>query len=68
MPVSLLFTGHMIDKPDRSRPRFPSGLEAAAAVRMVEAVTPYALGGTSITRHHGICQLRPGWRYIVSRM
>ena len=50
MPVSLLFTGHMIDKPDRPRPRFPSVLEAAAAKRIVEAVTPYAPGRTSLSK------------------
>ena len=46
MPVSLLFTGHMIDNPDRPRPRFPAELETAAAARIARAVTPYAPGGT----------------------
>jgi hypothetical protein len=31
MKVSLLFTGHMIDLPDRAEPRFPQSLAAAAA-------------------------------------
>ena len=30
MPISLLFTGHMIDLPGRTEPRFPPSLEAAA--------------------------------------
>lgn len=40
--VSLLFTGHMIDKPDRLEPRFPPTLEPAAKRRLLEAVAPYA--------------------------
>jgi hypothetical protein len=42
MPISLLFTGHMIDKPDRSEPRFPSALEEAARTRIAHAIIPYA--------------------------
>lgn len=42
MPVSLLFTGHMIDTPDRREPRFPASLERAASARIARAVTPYA--------------------------
>jgi hypothetical protein len=30
VPVSLVFTGHMIDLPDRDEPRFPASLEDAA--------------------------------------
>ena len=30
MPVSLVFTGHMIDLPGRAEPRFPPSLESAA--------------------------------------
>jgi hypothetical protein len=41
MPISLLFTGHMIDMPDRSEPRFPASLERAAGARIAQAVTPY---------------------------
>jgi hypothetical protein len=29
-PLSILFTGHMVDLPDRTAPRFPPGLVAAA--------------------------------------
>jgi hypothetical protein len=42
MPISLLFTGHMIDMPDRPEPRFPASLERAAGARIAQAVTPYA--------------------------
>jgi hypothetical protein len=41
MPISLLFTGHMIDTPDRPEPRFPALLERAAAARIAQAVAPY---------------------------
>lgn len=30
MPISLLFTGHMIDLPQREKPRFPPAIESAA--------------------------------------
>jgi hypothetical protein len=42
MPISLLFTGHMIDTPDRPEPRFPASLERAAGARIAQAVAPYA--------------------------
>lgn len=42
MPVSLLFTGHMIDMPDRPKPRFPASLERAASARIAQVVAPYA--------------------------
>jgi hypothetical protein len=38
MAVSLLFTGHMIDLPDRPEPRFPASVEEAARVRIGEAI------------------------------
>lgn len=34
----LLFTGHMIDKPDRKEPRFPAKLEQAARQKIKESV------------------------------
>jgi hypothetical protein len=40
--ISLLFTGHMVDKPDRPEPRFPASLEYAARARITKAVVPYA--------------------------
>ncbi|WEJ11751.1 C40 family peptidase [Sinorhizobium prairiense] len=42
MAVSILFTGHMIDKPGRPNARFPSELEVAAAARIATAIAPYA--------------------------
>ncbi|WP_144340206.1 hypothetical protein [Sinorhizobium sp. BJ1] len=42
MAVSILFTGHMIDQPDRPNARFPPELERAAAVRIATAIAPFA--------------------------
>ncbi len=36
--ISLLFTGHMIDLPDRPEPRFPASLEPAARERIGAAI------------------------------
>jgi hypothetical protein len=47
MPQSLLFTGHMIDAPDRAEPRFPASLEEAARARIAQAISPFAPGGPS---------------------
>jgi hypothetical protein len=44
MPRSLLFTGHMIDKPDRLKPRFPASLEEAARDRIAQAIAPFSPG------------------------
>ena len=44
MPTSLLFTGHMVDKPDRPVPRFPSSSEAAAQQRIAQAIFPFGVG------------------------
>jgi hypothetical protein len=48
--LSLLFTGHMVDKPDRPTPRFPPNLEAGVAARIFDAVSPYAPGRKSYTK------------------
>jgi hypothetical protein len=45
MPASILFTGHMIDKPDRPRPRFPPELEAAARQRIHNAIASFLQSG-----------------------
>jgi hypothetical protein len=42
MATSLLFTGHMIDLPNRAEPRFPAPLEDAARMRIAKAIAPYA--------------------------
>jgi hypothetical protein len=47
MPTSLLFTGHMIDKPDRPEPRFPASIEKAAQERIARAIFPFKLAQSS---------------------
>jgi hypothetical protein len=42
MAISLLFSGHMIDQPGRTEPRFPASLEDAARRRIAKAVESYA--------------------------
>jgi hypothetical protein len=48
--VALIFTGHMIDEPDRSAPRFPAALEkrAADAIRAEVAAIGERCGGSVI--------------------
>src|ERR1700694_3049062 len=41
MAFSLLFTGHMIDKPDRSQPRFPPDHEGRARDRISSAISSF---------------------------
>jgi hypothetical protein len=41
MAISLLFTGHMVDQPNRPDPRFPADLEDAVRMRIARAVSPY---------------------------
>jgi hypothetical protein len=38
MPSALLFTGHMIDLPDRETPRFPPSSESSARFRIAEEI------------------------------
>lgn len=45
MSASLLFTGHMIDKPGRAHPRFPPELARAARRRIRKAITSYLESG-----------------------
>jgi len=40
----LLFSGHMIDAPDRQTPRFPAGKESAAAQKIAEALDQLGVG------------------------
>jgi hypothetical protein len=47
MATSLLFTGHMIDLPERAEPRFPASLEDAVRTRIAKAVERYAPDATA---------------------
>jgi hypothetical protein len=40
-PLSILFTGHMVDLPDRTTPRFPPGLVTAAREQIARRVAHY---------------------------
>lgn len=40
-PISILFTGHMIDRPERPIPRFPPSLEMAARARIARSLDRY---------------------------
>lgn len=44
VPSVLVFTGHMIDAPWRTRPRFPPGLETAVAARIRESIDRLGAG------------------------
>ncbi len=55
MPVSMLFTGHMVDRPGRSKPRFPSELESAVAARITTAIKPYAAKDTGFVMGFASC-------------
>jgi hypothetical protein len=44
MPISLLFSGHLIDRPGRKEPRFPARLEGAAQERIGQAVEAFVKG------------------------
>jgi hypothetical protein len=52
MATSLLFTGHMVDLPDRAEPRFPASLENAVRVRIASAIERHADCGDRCT-HSG---------------
>ncbi|MDW9433493.1 hypothetical protein GOA53_29385 [Sinorhizobium meliloti] len=55
MPTSILFTGHMIDKPGRQKPRFPAELEAAVVERLAAAIAPYAPGKMAFVQGFASC-------------
>lgn len=52
----LLFSGHMIDSPDRAQPRFPASLEAAAAQRIGGALASLDAGSGDLA----LCQCAAG--------
>ena len=50
-----LFSGHMIDKPDRREPRFPAEKEASAANRIAEALEALGAGPDDLALTQGAC-------------
>lgn len=51
----LLFSGHMIDAPDRNQPRFPPGKEVAAALQIAETLDKLDAGPEDLALTQGAC-------------
>jgi hypothetical protein len=50
-----LFSGHMIDAPNRQEPRFPAAKEAAAARKIAEALERLSAGPEDLAFTQGAC-------------
>ena len=50
-----LFSGHMIDAPDRATPRFPADKEAIAAQKIAEALDQLGAGPDDLALTQGAC-------------
>jgi tetratricopeptide (TPR) repeat protein len=50
-----LFSGHMIDAPDRGTPRFPPAMEAIAAQRIAAALDDLGAGPADLALTQGAC-------------
>lgn len=51
----LLFSGHMVDTPDRTEPRFPPDKEAIAAARIAETLDRLDAGSGDLALTQGAC-------------
>lgn len=51
----LLFSGHMIDAPDRKTPRFPADKESIAATKIGEALDKLGAGPGDLALTQGAC-------------
>src|SRR5690606_21992090 len=51
----LLFSGHMIDAPDRDKPRFPAAKEAVAARKIAETLGRLDAGPEDLALTQGSC-------------
>jgi tetratricopeptide (TPR) repeat protein len=51
----LLFSGHMVDAPDRAVPRFPGGKESVAAQKIADALDRLAAGPDDLALTQGAC-------------
>src|SRR5262245_36101120 len=51
----VLFSGHMIDAPDRKTPRFPAGKEPFAAAAIVDALSRIGVAGGDLAICGGAC-------------
>ena len=54
-PRALLFSGHMIDAPDRSSPRFPAALEPEVARALEDELARLGAGPTDVAISSGAC-------------
>jgi hypothetical protein len=50
-----LFSGHMIDRPDRPTPRFPPAMESIAEQKIVEALDQLGAGPDDLALTQGAC-------------
>ena len=50
-----LFSGHMIDKPGRSEPRFPAEKEDSAAMKIAEVLDGFGAGPDDLALTQGAC-------------
>ena len=50
-----LFSGHMVDTPDRARPRFPSAKEPVAAQKIAEVLEQLGAGPDDLALTQGAC-------------
>jgi len=51
----VLFSGHMIDKPDRAKPRFPADKEGVAGAEIGKALDAMAVGPDDLALTQGAC-------------
>ncbi|MGD7037138.1 hypothetical protein [Methylotuvimicrobium buryatense] len=51
----LLFSGHMIDAPDRDKPRFPADKEAVAAKKIADTLDTLGAGPEDLALTQGAC-------------
>src|SRR5262249_61490993 len=58
-PLSILFTGHMVDLPDRTAPRFPPALVAAARDEIANHVMHH-VGTRNVEMIKGFASLARG--------
>ena len=68
MPVSLLFSGHMIDAPGRKTPRFPAVLEEAVRNRIFRTIQPYTASGPAKTDVMGFASAAQGGDIIFHEL
>lgn len=51
----VVFSGHMIDSPDRNEPRFPSSKEKIVAKRVINQLNSWSIGANDLAICSGAC-------------